>query len=176
MRTTLCISSCSMCSRHPFWPATKRRWDTSSRWGFLRFTAAKENSSVSGITVYSWSRVRFVCSHNRVVQGGFSCPRCDCQVCSIPSDCPVCQLTLISSSHLARSYHHLFPVAPFESVAPADCTVPVCFGCGVNLIGESAETLKFKCESCGHVFCVSCDAYIHASLHNCPGCLFKPCK
>lgn len=31
----------------------------------------------------------------------------------LPSQCNVCKLTLVSSPHLARSYHHLFPVQPF---------------------------------------------------------------
>ena len=31
----------------------------------------------------------------------------------LPSQCTVCKLTLVSSAHLARSYHHLFPVPPF---------------------------------------------------------------
>ena len=29
----------------------------------------------------------------------------------------MCGLTLVSSPHLARSYHHLFPVPPFEEVS-----------------------------------------------------------
>lgn len=33
-------------------------------------------------------------------------------------DCPICALTLVSSPHLARSYHHLFPVANYEEIAP----------------------------------------------------------
>lgn len=27
-----------------------------------------------------------------------------------------------------------------------------------------------KCPDCHRVFCFDCDAYIHESLHNCPGC------
>ena len=30
----------------------------------------------------------------------------------------MCGLTLVSSPHLARSYHHLFPVPPFAEVGP----------------------------------------------------------
>lgn len=33
--------------------------------------------------------------------------------------CHVCGLSLVASPHLARSYHHLFPVKPFAEV-PAD--------------------------------------------------------
>ncbi len=35
----------------------------------------------------------------------------------IPSTCHICRLTLVSSPHLARSYHHLFPVKPFEEMS-----------------------------------------------------------
>jgi hypothetical protein len=48
--------------------------------------------------------------------GGFSCPRCKARVGELPSRCHVCGLTLVSSPHLARSYHHLFPVRPFQEV------------------------------------------------------------
>eukprot|EP01138_Halocafeteria_seosinensis_P002155 gb/GECG01002205.1/.p1 GENE.gb/GECG01002205.1/~~gb/GECG01002205.1/.p1 ORF type:complete len:528 (+),score=64.81 gb/GECG01002205.1/:1-1584(+) len=44
---------------------------------------------------------------------GYQCPRCYCFTGEIPSACSVCKLNLVSSAHLARSYHHLFPVAPF---------------------------------------------------------------
>jgi transcription initiation factor TFIIH subunit 2 len=37
----------------------------------------------------------------------------------LPCSCHVCGLTLVSSPHLARSYHHLFPVKAFSEVLPA---------------------------------------------------------
>ena len=52
--------------------------------------------------------------------GGFSCPRCLARTAELPSKCHVCGLTLVSSPHLARSYHHLFPVKPFREVAPEE--------------------------------------------------------
>jgi hypothetical protein len=43
-------------------------------------------------------------------------PSCRCagRVAELPGECHVCGLTLISSPHLARSYHHLFPVPAYE--------------------------------------------------------------
>ena len=38
----------------------------------------------------------------------------------LPASCHVCGLTLVSSPHLARSYHHLFPVQPFREVPAAE--------------------------------------------------------
>ena len=40
------------------------------------------------------------------------------RVAELPGACHVCALMLVSSPHLARSYHHLFPVPPFTEVPP----------------------------------------------------------
>lgn len=57
--------------------------------------------------------VKTFCSHNKPTTNTFQCPRCLGAACAIPSDCYICGLKLISSPHLARSYHHLFPVDAF---------------------------------------------------------------
>jgi len=49
--------------------------------------------------------------------GAYVCPRCKARVDALPAECHVCGLTLVSSPHLARSYHHLFPVRAFEEVS-----------------------------------------------------------
>jgi hypothetical protein len=49
----------------------------------------------------------------------FVCPRCDSRLCERsepPTTCPVCQIRLASPAHLARTYHHLFPVPLFVAV------------------------------------------------------------
>ena len=38
----------------------------------------------------------------------------------LPCSCHICGLTLVSSPHLARSYHHLFPVRAFSEVPQAE--------------------------------------------------------
>lgn len=43
--------------------------------------------------------------------------RCKARVADIPSSCHICRLTLVSSPHLARSYHHLFPVPAFVELS-----------------------------------------------------------
>jgi transcription initiation factor TFIIH subunit 2 len=40
----------------------------------------------------------------------YICPRCSTRTTDIPTQCCVCHLQLNSSSHIARSHHHLFPV------------------------------------------------------------------
>ncbi|KAG0823948.1 hypothetical protein G6F62_006536 [Rhizopus arrhizus] len=58
----------------------------------------------------------FCVCHSKLTMGGYICPRCKSKVCELPSDCDICGLTLVSSPHLARSYHHLFPVDNFDEV------------------------------------------------------------
>ncbi len=56
----------------------------------------------------------FIGSTCELQPGAFICPRCKARVDALPAECHVCGLTLVSSPHLARSYHHLFPVGAFE--------------------------------------------------------------
>lgn len=70
--------------------------------------------------------------HSRPTRGGYLCSRCCSKVCSLPTQCPACGLTLILSTHLARSYHHLFPLRNWREVnwaRASDSVQKVCFGC-----------------------------------------------
>ncbi|KAF2811643.1 TFIIH basal transcription factor complex, subunit SSL1 [Mytilinidion resinicola] len=55
--------------------------------------------------------------HGNLTRGGYTCSRCKAKVCSLPATCPGCHLTLILSTHLARSYHHLFPLRNWVEVS-----------------------------------------------------------
>ncbi|EME31302.1 transcription initiation factor TFIIH subunit H2 isoform 2 [Galdieria sulphuraria] len=58
-----------------------------------------------------------VCLNDKVLRNQvFVCPRCECCYGEIPIECVLCGLILVSSSQLARSYHHLFPVANFHEL------------------------------------------------------------
>lgn len=68
--------------------------------------------------------------HNKPTREGYACTRCLARVCRLPSECPACGLTLILSTHLARSYHHLFPLRNWVEVPWAEATRSVaCFSC-----------------------------------------------
>lgn len=54
--------------------------------------------------------------HSELKSEGFLCPRCSAKICDVPTDCDICGLMIVSSPHLARSYHHLFPVKPYQPV------------------------------------------------------------
>ncbi|KAI7730678.1 hypothetical protein M8C21_023042 [Ambrosia artemisiifolia] len=119
-----------------------------------------------------------ICSCHKEAKfgGGYICPRCKARVCELPTECSICGLTLVSSPHLARSYHHLFPVTPFDDVAPM--LLPnqhrrpkSCFGCQQSLLNPGNMPIRcVTCPKCKQFFCLDCDIYIHESLHNCPGC------
>jgi transcription initiation factor TFIIH subunit 2 len=154
---------------------------------------------------------------------GYACPQCQAKMTDLPTDCAVCGLKLVLAPHLARSFHHLFPVPAFSEIAmektltsdnvtaaaerevvssssggadkvKLDSKLVVssaefdrcCFGC-LKVIGTFAdpptggskmveatqgeELLRFQCPQCKNVFCADCDAFLHETLHNCPGCL-----
>jgi transcription initiation factor TFIIH subunit 2 len=43
----------------------------------------------------------------------YICPQCQAKNSELPTDCAICGLKLVLAPHLARSFHHLFPVKPF---------------------------------------------------------------
>ncbi|KAK9940191.1 hypothetical protein M0R45_016862 [Rubus argutus] len=117
------------------------------------------------------------CHKEAKVGDGYTCPRCKARVCELPTECRICGLTLISSPHLARSYHHLFPIVPFDEVSLSlfidqqNKLPKACFGCQQSLLGPGNKpSLCVACPKCQQLFCLDCDIYIHESLHNCPGC------
>ena len=52
-------------------------------------------------------------THLRARPGRRSCPQCDARHLEIPTQCPLCDIRLISSAELTKTYHHLFPVPTF---------------------------------------------------------------
>lgn len=102
-----------------------------------------------------------------ISSSGYFCPRCNGKYCELPVECRVCALTLVLAPHLARSYHHLFPLPMFEEQQTTQSTSQtcVCAGCQVALRNK-----MYVCPECKEAFCIDCDLYIHETLHNCPGC------
>ncbi|XP_039111980.1 general transcription factor IIH subunit 2 [Hyaena hyaena] len=79
-------------------------------------------------------------------------------------------LTLVSAPHLARSYHHLFPLDAFQEIPLEEHNGErFCYGCQ----GELKDQHVYVCAVCRNVFCVDCDVFVHDSLHCCPGCIHK---
>lgn len=126
-------------------------------------------------------------SEDDAVPAGYTCPRCLAKVCLVPTDCPICGITIIMSTHLARSYHHLFPVenyVPLGWDAVDHDAPPACFSCGVPFPSAEgkektpapldaaaiAPSSRYRCPRCSNHFCLECDAFVQEQLHLCPGC------
>lgn len=94
--------------------------------------------------------VTSICSCHKEAKtgGGYMCPRCKARVCELPTECCICGLTLVSSPHLARSYHHLFPISLFNEVLPSnkpDNLRRSCFGCQ-SLLNPGKQFRAMACE------------------------------
>lgn len=105
--------------------------------------------------------------------GAYTCPACGAKNENIPCECHICKLTLISAAHLARSYHHLFPIEPFHEVDLMSIQRDVDVHCRFcELVVSRTEGAKsmYRCGTCNFLCCAHCDEFVHESLHNCPGC------
>ncbi|KAI1135282.1 TFIIH basal transcription factor complex, subunit SSL1 [Hypoxylon sp. FL0543] len=148
-------------------------------------------------TLAAGDSIHYCACHNRPTREGYTCTRCGSRVCRLPSECPGCGLTLILSTHLARSYHHLFPLRNWVEVPWAEARrSKACYSClapfpeapadkgkatgkakdksGAGPLHTSlkglSESGRYACEVCGNHFCIDCDLFAHEVLHNCPGC------
>ncbi|KIX08937.1 uncharacterized protein Z518_00015 [Rhinocladiella mackenziei CBS 650.93] len=128
--------------------------------------------------------------HTKPSRDGYLCSRCSAKVCSLPSECPVCGLTLILSTHLARSYHHLFPLVNWLEVPWSQASrSTTCFAClkpfpvappreqvatgsskATGNVIRTTTSSRYECPVCHHHFCIDCDLFAHEVVHNCPGC------
>lgn len=97
---------------------------------------------------------------------GYFCPQCKSKYCELPIECKACGLTLVSAPHLARSYHHLFPLDTFREVPISDTESNICYSCQLLV----QEQNMYVCDKCKKEFCIDCDLFIHETLHSCPGC------
>ncbi|KAI0733137.1 Ssl1-like-domain-containing protein [Fomitopsis betulina] len=120
--------------------------------------------------------------HSQLKSEGFLCPRCGAKVCDVPTDCDICGLMIVSSPHLARSYHHLFPVKTYQAVTTLDNILNpsrMCHACArpfkdAPMAGASGEGIsplgRYRCPGCQNDFCAECDVFVHDVVHCCPGC------
>ncbi|TQS37501.1 hypothetical protein Golomagni_02021 [Golovinomyces magnicellulatus] len=147
----------------------------------------------SRITTGVGQTLSFCACHHKLTRNGYHCSRCETKVCSLPAQCPACGLTLILSTHLARSCHHLFPLRNWVEVPWSQAQKSqTCFAClspfpqapsdlqqtdnsSTEAIYKKenrgfSESGRYACESCHNVFCIDCDVFSHEVTHNCPGC------
>lgn len=71
---------------------------------------------------------------------GYHCPQCFSKYCDLPVECISCGLTLVSAPHLARSYHHLFPVTAFKEIT-FEKQAELCYSCQ-KMFDDSDKTVN----------------------------------
>ncbi|XP_026492330.1 general transcription factor IIH subunit 2 [Vanessa tameamea] len=102
---------------------------------------------------------------------GHVCPQCRSKYCALPAQCRTCGLTLASAPHLARSYHHLFPVEPYEEIKN-EGQAQFCFSCLRSF--TDLDKQLFRCARCLEHYCWECEHVVSSSLHVCAGCASRP--
>jgi transcription initiation factor TFIIH subunit 2 len=106
----------------------------------------------------------FCACHSRLTTAGYTCPQCHSKVCTLPIDCPACGLTLILSTHLARSYHHLFPLKNWVKVSWHEAARRLA-AIEASAGADSDETESFaSCFACLRPFPPIPHSYISASV------------
>ena len=155
----------------------------SMRAEFVQMGFPKRLQSSAAVLGYERGKMQYL-------QSGFECPRCLTRASEVPSSCAVCTLQLVSSPHLAQSYHHLFPLPRFTEIPAEEHQAGWCSGCDIELpaaavaeagaggaagpagaaAADEALRARYQCPDCKNFFCIHCDIFAHESLHNCPAC------
>lgn len=123
------------------------------------------------VSLCIFSHIDNVDEPSKLTAGGYQCPQCGSKYCELPVSCISCNLTLVSAPHLARSYHHLFPVNHFREV-PFTKQRELCYACQKTF--TDLDKNVYQCDLCSQVFCIDCDIFIHDTLHICVGCTTIP--
>ena len=123
-------------------------------------------------------------SGSRLSVSGFLCPQCNAKYCELPVECRICGLMLVSAPHLARSYHHLFPLPTFKEASACPHPNPnvvwffisnfslsimywiYIFQISVSELRQDPSTTMPSCFSCVRQFSTSSEA----KCFKCPLC------
>jgi transcription initiation factor TFIIH subunit 2 len=95
----------------------------------------------------------------------YCCPQCRSMVCEIPTNCPVCKLTLVERDMLTRIHRLLYDMPAYEEVREQEDVS--CCACA-KFFSQGVE-----CQQCHEKYCYDCDAFTHRSLRHCVGCLSR---
>jgi transcription initiation factor TFIIH subunit 2 len=138
----------------------KNEADLKEKW--LEFTS--EGSATQGTALVPMafpmhSADQVLCACHSSLRPCYVCPVCRARVCSIPSSCPVCSFTLVSSPHLVKASLSLAPIPEFPTGEEAACSA-----CSVMC------KVSKQCPDCHKPFCGDCEDFIKTVLGRCLGC------
>lgn len=87
----------------------------------------------------------------------YECPCCKTMICSLPTQCPICELQLVTSMHISKSYYYQYPLKPLNI-----CTTGFCKKCN--------KKSKYQCQNCNNVYCEECGDFVQDELNFCIYC------
>ena len=110
----------------------------------------------------------------------YRCPQCDAAHTDLPTQCQICQLKLMSSVELTKTYHHLFPVPGFLEAQRPRRTLPGPNSGSLPMVDLAEGPPAGLCFACGDQLPVAArkaqqmESNLAAELcagFECPGCL-----
>lgn len=143
-----------------------------SKLNFQKHNFSHISKQILICTFLYYSHIDSIDEPSKLSATGYHCPQCASKYCELPVECIVCGLTLVSAPHLARSYHHLFPVHHFKELTFSG-QAEICFACQ-KLFNETHDKNVYECDTCSQIFCIDCDIFMHDTLHTCVGCTTIP--
>jgi len=124
-----------------------------------------------------------LCScHQTALLEYYSCPKCSSTCCSVPINCIVCDMILISAHDL---YRLKLPYEIVPEFVPEPVDVPEenstdalnCDSCDTMIYvmtrkvqDGDIENLQYRCPLCNYVYCSTCHNYMINKIHHCLGC------
>lgn len=139
----------------------KNEADLKEKWlDFSREGPATQGTALVPMAFPMFSQDQVLCACHTALRSCYICPVCRARVCSIPTTCPLCSFTLVSSPHLVKASLSLAPIPEYVQGPEA-----VCAACSTP-----CATSKI-CPDCRKPFCIDCEEFIKTVLGKCVGCL-----
>lgn len=99
-----------------------------------------------------------VCTcHLQFSQKLFQCPSCNTMICSLPTQCPICEIQLVTPVHISKSYYYQYPLPPL-----GNCQDGYCMKC--------QKTSFYQCQKCKSLYCNDCGNFVQNELNFCIYC------
>jgi transcription initiation factor TFIIH subunit 2 len=87
----------------------------------------------------------------------YECPDCKTLICSLPTQCPICELQLVTPMHISKSYYYQYPLKPFDIFLDGKCN-------------KCNKVSKYCCEKCKGLYCQECGDFVQNELNFCIYC------
>lgn len=87
----------------------------------------------------------------------YECPICKTLVCSLPSQCRICETQLVTPLSIAKSYYYLYQIKAFETYTEGKCK-------------RCLNPSETRCSDCKSLYCSECSYVVQNDLNFCIFC------